>query len=52
MERNLFGPRRSEKAKDWKKLHKKELHNLYPLPKFKGAVISIKMNGIIIHMKQ
>jgi hypothetical protein len=29
--RRIFGPRRDEATKNWRKLHNKELQNLYPL---------------------
>jgi acyl-coenzyme A synthetase/AMP-(fatty) acid ligase len=30
--RRIFGPRRDELTKDWRKLHNEELHNLYSSP--------------------
>jgi hypothetical protein len=30
--RRIFGPERDEVTGDWRKLHKKELHNLYSSP--------------------
>jgi hypothetical protein len=30
--RRIFGPKRDEVTKDWKKLHNEELHNLYSSP--------------------
>jgi hypothetical protein len=30
--RRIFGPKRDEVMGDWRKLHNKELHNLYSLP--------------------
>jgi hypothetical protein len=30
--RRIFGPKRDELMGGWKKLHNKELHNLYPSP--------------------
>jgi hypothetical protein len=30
--RRIFGPKRDEVAGDWRKLHNKELHNLYSSP--------------------
>jgi hypothetical protein len=30
--RRIFGPKREEVAGDWKRLHNKELHNLYASP--------------------
>jgi hypothetical protein len=30
--RRIFGPRRDEVTRDWRKLHNEELHNLYSSP--------------------
>jgi hypothetical protein len=30
--RRIFGSKRDEVTGDWRKLHKEELHNLYPSP--------------------
>jgi hypothetical protein len=30
--RRIFGPKRAEVTRDWRKLHNEELHKLYPLP--------------------
>jgi hypothetical protein len=30
--RRIFGPKRSEMMRGWRKLHNKELHDLYSLP--------------------
>jgi hypothetical protein len=30
--RNIFGPKEGETGRRWRKLHSKELHNLYALP--------------------
>jgi hypothetical protein len=30
--RRIFGPKRDEVTGEWRKLHNKELHDLYPLP--------------------
>jgi hypothetical protein len=31
--RRLFGPKRDEVTRGWRKLHNEELHNLYSSPK-------------------
>jgi hypothetical protein len=30
--RRIFGSKRDEVTRDWRKLHNEELHNLYPSP--------------------
>jgi hypothetical protein len=30
--RRIFGPKRDDVTGDWRKLHNKELHNMYSLP--------------------
>jgi len=30
--RRIFGPKREEVVRDWRKLHEEELHNLYTSP--------------------
>jgi hypothetical protein len=30
--RRIFGPKRDEVTRDWRKLHNEELHNLYSSP--------------------
>jgi hypothetical protein len=30
--RTIFGPKRAEVTREWRKLHNEELHNLYPSP--------------------
>jgi hypothetical protein len=30
--RRIFGPKRDEETRDWRKLHNKKLHNLYSSP--------------------
>jgi hypothetical protein len=30
--RRIFGPKRDEVTRGWRKLHNEELHNLYPTP--------------------
>jgi hypothetical protein len=30
--RRIFGPKRDEVTGEWRKLHNKELHDLYPSP--------------------
>jgi hypothetical protein len=32
MLRRIFGPKRDEVTRDWRKLHNEELHNLYSSP--------------------
>jgi hypothetical protein len=37
--RRIFGPRRDEVTRDWRRLHNEELHNLYSPP---NIIIMIK----------
>jgi hypothetical protein len=32
MLRRMFGPKREEEARDWRRLYNEELHNLYASP--------------------
>jgi hypothetical protein len=36
--RRIFGPRREEVTRKWRKLHNKELHDLYSSPNFVRAI--------------
>jgi hypothetical protein len=38
--RRIFGPRRDEVTKGWRKLHNEELHNLYPSPSILRLLVS------------
>jgi hypothetical protein len=40
--RRIFGPKRDEVTGDWRKLHNKELHNLYSPPS------TIKMSKSVV----
>jgi hypothetical protein len=41
--RRIFGPKREEVAGDWRRLHKEELHSLYPVPNIITVMISRRM---------
>jgi hypothetical protein len=41
--RRIFGPKRDEVMGEWRKLHNKELHDLYSLP---SIIIIIKSRRI------
>jgi hypothetical protein len=41
--RRIFGPKRDEVAGGWRKLHKKELHNLYSSPSIIRMIRSRRM---------
>jgi hypothetical protein len=38
--RRIYGPRRDEVTGGWRKMHKEELQNFYPLPSIIGMVKS------------
>jgi uncharacterized membrane protein len=41
--RRIFGPKRDEVTRDWRKLHNEELHNLYSLPNIIRMIKSKRM---------
>jgi hypothetical protein len=41
--RRIFGPKRDEVTGDWRKLHNRELHNLYSSPNIIRMMKSRKM---------
>jgi len=41
--RSIFGPKREEVARDWRRLHKEELHKLYASP---NIVMVMKSRGM------
>jgi hypothetical protein len=41
--RNIFGPRREEVMRDWRKLHNEELHNLYFSPNIIRVIKAMRM---------
>jgi hypothetical protein len=41
--RRIFGPKRNEVKGEWRKLHNKELHDLYPSPSIIRIIKSRKM---------
>jgi hypothetical protein len=41
--RRIFGPKRDEVTGSWRKLHNKELHNLYDLPSIIRMIMSRRM---------
>jgi hypothetical protein len=50
--RRIFGPKRDEMMGEWRKLHNKELHNLYSSPDIIRQVKSRRMRwaGHVAHM--
>ena len=52
MLREVFGPKRDEVTKEWKKLHNEELNDLYSLPNIVRVVKSRRMRwaGHVAHM--
>jgi hypothetical protein len=41
--RRIFGPKRDEVTGEWRKLHNKELHDLYSSPSIIGMIMSRRM---------
>jgi hypothetical protein len=41
--RRIFGPKRDEVTRGWRKLHNKELHNLYSSPRIIRTIKSTRM---------
>jgi hypothetical protein len=41
--RRIFGPKRDEKIRGWRKLHNEELHNLYCSPSISRTMRSRRM---------
>jgi hypothetical protein len=41
--RRIFGPKRDEVTGEWRKLHNKELHDLYSSPNIIGIIKSRRM---------
>jgi hypothetical protein len=41
--RRIFGPKRDEMLRDWRKLHDGELHNFYSLPNIIRMIRSRRM---------
>jgi hypothetical protein len=41
--RRIFGPKRDEVTREWRKLHNKELHDLYSLPSIIRIIKSRRM---------
>jgi hypothetical protein len=37
--RRIFGPKRDEVIRGWKKVHNKDLHNLYSFPSTRGGTL-------------
>jgi len=50
--RRIFGPRRDEVTREWRKLHNEELHDLYCLPNIVRVIKSRRMRwaGHVAHM--
>jgi len=44
--RRLFGPKRDEVTKDWRKLHNEQLSDLHPLPNIVRVVKSRRMRWV------
>jgi hypothetical protein len=51
-ENRVFGPKRGDVIRDWKKLHNRELNNLYSLPRVIRMMKSRRMRwaGHVAHM--
>jgi hypothetical protein len=41
--RRIFGPKRDEVTRDWRKRHNEEFHNLYSSPRITGMINSGRM---------
>jgi hypothetical protein len=41
--KRIFGPKRDEVTRDWRKMHNEELHNLYPSPSIMRMIKSRRM---------
>jgi hypothetical protein len=52
--RRIFGPKRDEVTREWRKLHSEELHNLYSSPDIIRQVKSRRMRwaGHVAHMRE
>jgi len=52
--RRIFGPKRDEVTGEWRKLHNKELRDLYSLPNIVWVVKSRRMRwaGHVTHMEE
>jgi hypothetical protein len=50
--RRIFGPRRDEVTREWRKIHKEELNNLYSSPNIVRVIKSrrIRWAGHVAHM--
>jgi hypothetical protein len=44
--RRVFGPKRDEVTREWRKLHNEELNDLYPLPNIVRVAKSIRMRWV------
>jgi hypothetical protein len=42
----MFGPKRDEVTGEWRKLHKEELHDQYPLPNIVRVIKSRRMKWV------
>jgi hypothetical protein len=45
--RRIFGPKRNEMTGEWRKLHNKELHELYPSPSIIRIIKSRRMRWAV-----
>jgi hypothetical protein len=43
--RRIFGPKRDEATRDWRRLHDEELNDLYSSPNIIRVIKSRRMNG-------
>jgi hypothetical protein len=50
MLRRIFGSKRDEVTVEWRKLHKEELNDLYPITKYCWVIRSRRLGGHVARM--
>jgi hypothetical protein len=50
--RRIFGPKKDEVARDWRRLHNEELHNLYAPPSIIREIKKDEMGGACARMEE